>query len=197
MKRRIAFFDFDGTVTTKDSLLEFLLFKFGKSKTYLNLLLVSPYYILHKLKLIPVQFAKERVLRRFFKNTPVEAFESSCKEYCTSVMPSLIRKKALHEFELLQEKGATIVIVSASAEDWIRPWADPLGVAVVATKLQVVNGKITGRIKGKNCRDKEKVDRINQAYDLSEWDEIYGYGDTKSDKPMLELATFVFYKPFR
>jgi HAD superfamily hydrolase (TIGR01490 family) len=197
MKRRIAFFDFDGTITTKDSLLDFLLFKFGKTKTYLRLLLVSPYYVLYMLKLIPVQTAKQKVLQQFFRNMPVEEFEKSCNDYTTAVLSSLIRKKAAHEIELLKEKGATIVIVSASAEDWIRPWAKTIGADVVATRLQVKDGKITGKIEGKNCRGKEKVTRIHEAYDLSNWDEIYAYGDTKSDKPMLELATIKLYKPFR
>ena len=197
MKRRIAFFDFDGTITTKDSLLEFLLFRFGKPKTITGLLLVSPYYVLYMLKLIPVQTAKQKVLQQFFKNTPVADFETACNEFTKSVIPSLLRSKALHEIELLKEKGATVVIISASPENWIRPWAKSLGVEALATRLQVDNGKITGRISGNNCRGKEKVLRINEAYNLSDWDEIYAYGDTKGDKPMLELATFKFYKPFR
>jgi HAD superfamily hydrolase (TIGR01490 family) len=197
MKRRIAFFDFDGTITTKDSLLEFLLFRFGKSRTIRGLLLVSPYYVLYMLKLIPVQTAKQKVLQQFFRNTPVADFEIACNEFTSSIIPSLLRKKAVHEIEQLKERGATVVIISASPENWIRPWARSLGIEVIATKLQVQNEKITGRISGNNCRGKEKVARINEAYKLSEWDEIYAYGDTKGDKPMLELATFKFYKPFR
>lgn len=197
MKRRIAFFDFDGTITTKDSLLEFLLFTFGKPKTIRGLLLVSPYYALYMLRLIPVQTAKQKVLQRFFKNTAVADFESACNDFTTSVIPSLLRSKALREIELLKEKGATVVIISASPENWIRPWAKSIGVEVLATRLQVEDGKITGRINGNNCRGKEKVVRIREAYNLAEWDEIYAYGDTKGDKPMLELATFKFYKPFR
>jgi len=41
------------------------------------------------------------------------------------------------------------------------------------------------------------VRRILAAYDLSQYDEVYAYGDTKGDKPMLGLATIAFYKPFR
>jgi phosphoserine phosphatase len=33
--------------------------------------------------------------------------------------------------------------------------------------------------------------------EASTYDEVYAYGDTKGDKPMLELATFKFYRPFR
>ena len=59
------------------------------------------------------------------------------------------------------------------------------------------NGLLTGKIENQNCHGEEKVNRINAAFDLSQYDEIYCYGDTKGDKPMLRLATFAFYKPFR
>jgi len=197
MKRRIAFFDFDGTITTKDSLLEFLHFRFGKSKVTRGLIMVAPYYVLYLMRLIPVQTAKQKVLQKFFKNTPVEEFEKACNDFTQTALPSLIRQKALHEIELLKEKGATVVIISASPQNWIRPYANILGAEVLATRLEVQNGKITGRISGNNCRGKEKVVRIKEAYNLADYDEIYAYGDTKGDKPMLELATFKFYKPFR
>jgi|ERR1700730_9515250 len=197
MKNRIAFFDFDGTITTKDTLLAFILFRTGVLKTYLGMMLISPYYIAYLLKIIPVQTAKEKVLKYFFKNIPVEKFQSDCNEFVATILPSLLRPKALHEMDLLKEKGAKIIVISASAENWLQPWTQVIGVDLIATRLETRNGRITGKINGKNCRGKEKVRRILQSYDLAAYDEVYCYGDTKGDKPMLQLATFAFYKPFR
>jgi phosphoserine phosphatase len=70
-------------------------------------------------------------------------------------------------------------------------------VSLISTRLETNNGKLTGRIEGKNCRGIEKVRRIKMQYKLDEYDEIYAYGDTKGDKPMLGLATIAFYKPFQ
>jgi len=81
MKRRIAFFDFDGTITTKDSLLAFIFFRYGKWRTIVGLLLISPFYALHLLKLIPVQKAKEQVLKQFFKNEDVNQFSEAANEF--------------------------------------------------------------------------------------------------------------------
>ena len=197
MKRRIAFFDFDGTITTKDSLLSFIFFRYGKWRTWIGLLLVSPYYALHLLKLISVQAAQERVLRQFFKNEKIEAFAQACDQFVSEVLPALERTKALNEIRKLREEGAEVVIVSASPQDWLIPWAKQFNAAVLSTKLETKNGRLTGRIEGYNCRGKEKVRRILSSYDLKAYDEVYAYGDTKGDKPMLELATFSFYKPFR
>jgi phosphoserine phosphatase len=60
-----------------------------------------------------------------------------------------------------------------------------------------VDGKITGNLMGNNCNGGEKVIRIKQLYDTQQYDEIYCFGDTGGDKPMLALATQSFYKPFR
>jgi phosphatidylglycerophosphatase C len=43
VKRRIAFFDFDGTITTKDTLLEIIKFQKGTLRFYTGFLLCSPY----------------------------------------------------------------------------------------------------------------------------------------------------------
>ena len=197
MKRRIAFFDFDGTITTKDSLLAFILFRYGKWRTIVGLLLISPFYALHLLKLIPVQKAKEQVLKQFFKNEDVNQFSEAANEFVKKALPPLIRPKAIREIQLLQKNGAEVVIISASPDNWLQPWTKQFDAGLICTKLESKNGKLTGRIEGNNCRGKEKVRRILAAYDLSQYDEVYAYGDTKGDKPMLGLATIAFYKPFR
>ena len=197
MKKRIAFFDFDGTITTKDSLLSFILFRYGKRKTYLGLLKVSPFYVAHLFKLISVQAAKQKVLRQFFRNESVESFNASCNQFAMEILPGLERSKAMKEIKLLQEKGADVVVISASPYNYLHPWCKQLGVELICTNLATKDGKLTGKIEGNNCRGEEKVRRIQSAYKLDEYDEVYAYGDTKGDKPMLELATFRFYKPFR
>ena len=197
MKRRIAFFDFDGTITTKDSLLSFIFFRYGKWRTLLGLLMVSPYYGLHLLKLISVQNAKEKVFKQFFKGEKIEDFARACDQFVKEALPALERPKALDEIRKLKDEGAEVVIVSASPENWLIPWSKHFPAAVLSTKLETKDGKLTGAIEGFNCRGKEKVKRILQSYDLSAYDEIYAYGDTKGDKPMLGLATISFYKPFR
>ncbi len=197
MKRRIAFFDFDGTITTKDSLLSFIFFRYGKWRTCIGLLMVSPYYALYVLKLISAQTAKGKVFRQFFKNEKTEEFAKACDQFVKEELPALERPKALNEIRRLKDEGAEVVIISASPENWLIPWTKQFNATVISTKLETKDGKLTGRIEGNNCRGKEKVRRILQSYDLNAYDEIYAYGDTKGDKPMLGLATFRFYKPFR
>lgn len=197
MSQTIAFFDFDGTITTKDTLLEFIKFSKGKFRFYTGFALNSPWLIALKFKLISNQTAKEKILTWFFRNIPVTDFQQTCDRFATEIIPTLIRPKALQEITTLKEKGVPVVIVSASPENWIRPWTGPNSIDLIATRLETKNTRLTGRIQGRNCHGTEKVERINQTFQLSEFTTVYAYGDTAGDKPMLHLATNAFYKPFR
>ena len=197
MKNRIAFFDFDGTITTRDTLLEVIKFHKGRFKFYLGFLINSPFVVAWKAGIISNQAAKERMLQYFFGGMPAATFQQGCDEFATTKIPPLIRPKAMEEIQKLLAAGTTVVIVSASAENWIQQWCQLNNLQLIGTRLEIKNNLLTGKIEHRNCHGEEKVNRINATFDLSLYDEIYGYGDTKGDKPMLRLATFSFYKPFR
>jgi phosphatidylglycerophosphatase C len=209
VSRQIAFLDFDGTITTKDTLLEFIKFSKGSFRFYLGFLINSPWILAWKIKLISNQRAKERMLTWFFGGMPLDAFQHKCNRFTATTLPDLIRPKALHEIRLLQAKAVEIVIVSASPANWLQPWTEQLGTALLATRLETrshpptrqpdtpVTLRLTGKILDRNCHGDEKVRRIRESYDLTAYDNILAYGDSSGDKPMLALATFAFFKPFR
>ncbi|MET0242890.1 MAG: HAD-IB family hydrolase [Flavitalea sp.] len=197
MSKRIAFFDFDGTITTKDTLLEFIKFCKGKPAFYSGFMLNAHYLVGFKAGIITNQRAKERILEYFFKNTSVNDFREFCLRFSTEALPALIRPGAISEIERLKAEGTDVVIVTASAEDWVKPWTDAMGVRLMGTRLELVKEKITGKIKDINCYGEEKVRRIKEQYQLTDYERIFAYGDTSGDKPMLGIAHESFYKPFR
>jgi phosphatidylglycerophosphatase C len=195
--KKIAFFDFDGTITSKDTLFELIKYQKGKASFYTGFLINSPVLAALKLKLVSNQFAKEKVLQYFFKGDELTSFQKACDLFTTERLPAVIRPGAMAEIAKLQDLGFEIAVVSASAENWIKKWSDKIGVQLIATRLESVNKQLTGKIKDKNCNGEEKAIKIRSAYDLSQYDEIYAYGDSSGDKAMLGLATKSFYKPFR
>jgi len=195
--RKIAFFDFDGTITRKDSLLELIKFIRGKTAFYAGLLLNSPWLIAYKVKFIPNDRAKQKILAYFFAGMTEQAFQEKCDLFTAKELPGLIRPGALAEISRLRSLGFDVVVISASAGNWIRGWTKSHVLKLISSKLEVKNGLITGRLEGKNCHGEQKVVCILQQWDLKEYDEIFAYGDSTGDKPMLALATKSFYKPFR
>lgn len=196
-KRSIAFFDFDGTITQKDTLIEIIRHQKGSAGLLMGLLKLSPTLVAMKLKLISNQKAKEKLLAHFFKGETLDAFEKKCAEYITDHLPAIIRSGALQEFAKHKANNTQVVIVSASPEIWVDTWCRANGFSCIGTRLEIKNGCITGKIAGNNCYGQEKVRRIRERFDLSQFSEIFCYGDTKGDKPMLSLATSAVYKPFR
>ena len=195
--KKIAFFDFDGTITTKDTLFELIKYQKGTTRFYIGLLANIPVIAALRLRLVSSQFAKEKVLQYFFKGMELSCFQNTCDLFASEILPYMVREGVLTEIKKLQGSGFEIVVVSASAENWIKNWSDKIGARLIATHLETANKLLTGKIKGRNCNGEEKAARIRSAYNISQYDEIYCYGDTSGDKPMLALGTRAFYRPFR
>ena len=193
----IAFFDFDGTITSKDTLAELLKFVKGRFPYYSGIFVLSPILIAYKLGIISNHTAKENLLRYFLKGYPVSDFNALCKEFAETRMPHLFRKSAISEIRRHLQNNTRVVVVTASLENWVQPWCQQFNIECIATKLKTHNGRLTGHISGQNCSGEEKVKHILKRYNLSHYTKIYAYGDSPGDLPMLSLATDSYYKPFK
>ncbi len=196
MSRAIAFFDFDGTITTSDSLAEFIRFKQGSFGFITGLIPLLPSILGYKAGLVDRQHAKEKLLSKFFAGIPDETFRLLAASFVQKKIPAIIRSKAMEKLQWHKHEGHEVVIVSASPTHWVEPWCTEHGFICISTELEIVNGKITGKIMGRNCHGEEKVRRIKERFNLSDYSKVYAYGDTSGDKPMLALASFSYYKPF-
>ncbi len=193
----LALFDFDGTITTDDSLIKFIRFVVGDAKFAIGMVALSPMLIAYKLKFIPNYKAKQTMLGYFFKGMIEEKFKQVAKEYSLNHIDSILRPKAMEKIAWHKEQGHKVVIVSASIECWLKPWCDKHGLDLIATKLEIKNGIVTGKFLSKNCYGIEKANRVKERYSLDDYDHSYAYGDSHGDKELLELVDEGFYKPFR
>lgn len=188
-KKVIAAFDFDGTITTKDTLFDFLKFYKGSFALGLGMLLVSPFLMAYYLGLITNHEAKEKLLAYFIKGKSYDDFSEKCKEY-ESEINQICHQQTLDRLKWHQEQGHEVLIISASLENWIKPWAESKGVStVLATQIEVKDNIITGRFSSRNCFGQEKVNRLKALYPEKDY-LLYAYGDSSGDKELLEYADF-------
>ena len=117
----LALFDFDGTITTDDSLIKFIRFVVGDAKFILGMTVLSPMLITYKLKLIPNYKAKQMMLSYFFKGMSEEQFQTIAQEYSLKHIDTILRPKAMERIAWHKKQGHKIVIVSASIECWLKP----------------------------------------------------------------------------
>lgn len=201
MKKKIYCFDFDGTLTTSDTLLEFIKYAKGKGRFLMAFLMYSPLLVLMKLHLYPNWKAKQRIFAHLFAGMRIEKFDALCRGFAEESQ-HLLRPKGITLLHEALVAGVQVFIVSASIDNWVRPFFEIRnlkGVQVLGTQIEVEDGKLTGRFKSNNCYGKEKVHRIAEAlksFERSEY-EIEAFGDSHGDKEMLAFADKGHFKPFR
>lgn len=186
-----AFFDFDGTLTTKDTLKGFARYYWGKSFKW-KLLCFLPMLLAFRLKLINHDQAKALFIRAFYKKVSVSDLRVAGNLYARDVIPTIEQKPIIERLNWHINQGHEVCIVTASLPYWIEAWCIRKGVKLLSTQAEEVNGCITGHLDGPNCYGHEKVKKIKQTYDLNSSDRVYAYGDTASDYPMMDMANAAF-----
>jgi len=195
--RRLALFDFDGTITTRDSFLLFLRHLDGAWAFGRRFARLAPRVAAYLAGRYPNHRLKEDALHLFLRHRRRAEVEEAAARFCRDVLPGVVRPAALAAIEGHRNAGDEIVVVSASLEVSLAPWCRKQDVALLATRLEEDEQGFTGRILGANCWGKEKARRIRARYDLARYHEIVAYGDSRGDEAMFALADRVHYRPFR
>lgn len=196
-KPGLALFDFDGTITRCDSFQLFLRRNVPWPRLAVGVARLLPVLIGFSLGLMDNGPAKEHFLKHFFRGTPERVFHSMGESFAAAMPARIFRPQALACLDRHCDRGDRVLIVTASPETWMRPWAESRGYECLGTRLEYRDGLLTGRIDGLNCRGEEKVRRIREHVGDTAAYTVYAYGDTRGDLPMLGLADQAFFKPFR
>lgn len=193
MKQVVAF-DFDGTLTTRDTLLAFIRYAKGTRTFLWGFLRHAHLLVLMKLGFYPNWKAKQRVFSYFFGGMSLDVFDALCQQFAAD-NHHLLRPEGIQAVQQAQADGAEVLIVSASIDNWVQPFFP--SVKVVGTQIEVANGRLTGRFLTPNCYGEEKVRRILALYPDRHEYHLTAYGDSRGDKQLLAFADEAHYKPFR
>lgn len=98
-------------------------------------------------------------------------------------------EKQVHKWFLCRKRHS--VVISASPDFLLREIQQRLGFEDLICSR---HSSKTGAIKGRNCRDGEKVNRLYKLYDKDSIEVIDVYSDSiKHDKPIFSLATNCYH----
>lgn len=188
---RLVLFDFDGTITTKDSFLKFLKFSASPNLFYLKLLLAFPYYFMYMLGIYDEKKSKEKILNVFIKNKSKEELIRMGNLFIDKLIKTkIVKPQFIDLIEEYKREKCEIAIVSASFDIWICPFCEKFNLVAICTKLKYDKSNIfIGEIEGKNCKGIEKKLKILNTFDLTKYAEIIAYGDSVGDNEMMDLAT--------
>lgn len=190
----LALFDFDGTITKHDTFIGFMRYAAGRRRFKIGLFILSPVFMASRFKFISISKAKQIFFTYFFKGWKKTDLDRIALRYSNTIIPRIIRPEAHEKIKWHKSRGDKTVVVSASFESWLKDWCEEYSLDLICSKLEVKNGLVTGKFQGKDCIGMEKVRRIKEKYDLTEYQTIYAYGDSEGDSEMLELADVKYYR---
>jgi phosphatidylglycerophosphatase C len=192
----IVAFDFDGTLTVSDTFMAFLRWREGPLGYHTGMARLAPSaagFLFDR----NVDRLKSAAVRTFLRGLPMTILEEEAREFAATAAPILLRPDALKVWRRHRADGARMVIVTASPEPVIAPFARGLGAdLLIGTALAVdKEDRLTGGLKGRNCRGPEKARRLREVFGpdvrLSA-----AYGDTDGDDDMLDMAEHRFMRLF-
>lgn len=192
----IVAFDFDGTLTVRDSYTAFLKWRTPRSK-----------WILGGLRLIPAAVAylfhrdrgliKAAATKVFLAGVSRERLEADARIFAGLHSRSLLRPDAVIAWKRWRKERVRLVIVTASPDVVVAPFARGLGADdLLGTPLACDGeGRITGAFDSPNCRGGEKVERLRAAFGPDVRIRA-AYGDTSGDTEMLAIAEEPYFRVF-
>jgi HAD superfamily hydrolase (TIGR01490 family) len=194
----VVFFDFDGTLIRKDSLVIYIGWRLRHSWRAIGVLpCVLWNVLLFKLNLRSDQKAKQSLLKLLTGKCTRQQWLRLSHLLAQKLVqyPHPITEQRL-QYHLKQ--GHRIIIVTASPADWIRAWVQlrQLPIEVVGTEMETIGDQLSFRFATPNCRGKEKVHRLRKL--LPHWEQLttYGYGDSAGDLYFLHHVTYAYYRDF-
>ena len=153
----------------------------------------------YALRLTSNHQAKARLLQLSLSGLDQARAQAQARDFVHHYLPGQWRSWALQQLVQHRRQGHRCVIISASPGIYLHLVGDSLGVdAVLCTEMEVQNGRYTGRMATPNCHGEEKVHRLRVWLRETQRDgimpELYAYGDSRGDLPLLEMADHAWYR---
>ena len=192
-RANLALFDFDGTITTRESFGEFLRFALPPRRYALGRWILAPLVIGYRLGLIGGVATRAGVVRFGFRGLSEAEIAQAGRRFADEILPGLVRTDMLERIRAHQAQGDTVVVVSGAFDVYLSHWCALHGLVLMCSALEARDGVLTGRYRGVQCVGAEKSARVRARFDLSDFAAVFAYGDTMEDLPMLELAHRKFF----
>ena len=196
----VAAFDFDGTLTQRDTFIRFLARGLGWPRLLWAMLRCLPWLAGYAIKLVSNSEAKARLMRATLSGRSTAEMASWTAQWLALDFPGQLRENTLTQLKAHQQASHCCVMVSASPDLHLPAVARQLGFdALICTEMEVQGEYLTGRMRTPNCYGEQKVVRL-KAWMVERFGSespagltLHAYGDTPGDKPMLRLAQHAWY----
>ncbi len=197
----VAAFDFDGTLTLRDTFKPFLARGLGWPRFALALLQCAPWLAGYALRLVANDVAKQRLMLATLKGKTSQDMADWTAHWLVRDFPGQLRGWTLERLAWHKAQGHCCVMVSASPDIYLARVAQDLGFdALICTEMALDQDRLTGQMRTPNCHGEQKVVRLTawliERFGAAAQSDLtlYAYGDSSGDKPMLRMAAHAWYR---
>ncbi|MGO1073297.1 HAD family hydrolase [Lysobacter sp. CA199] len=190
----LALFDFDGTITDRETFPGFVRASVGRRRLWLGQLLLAPQVIGYKLGWVSGGAVRRRIVAFGYRGRGEEEVREAAARHLHEVVARQLRPQAMQRIAWHRQRGDRVVVVTANLELFVSQWCRSQGLEYICSHLEVREGVLTGRYLGADCCGAEKARRVRERIDLSGYDQVHAYGDTSEDRELLELADRKYYR---
>jgi phosphatidylglycerophosphatase C len=192
--RPLAAFDFDGTLTRRDTLVPFLVRSCGAAAFGRAVRRTAPLAIKARTGRLASELhhrdaSKAALVHELYTGREASWLEHEGERYAAD-LDAKLRPEMRDQLRWHREAGHELVIVSASLGAYLRPFARAHGFDhVIAVELEAgTSGHLTGRLQGANVRGPEKARRLLEWLDGRTPTQMWAYGNSSGDAELLALA---------
>lgn len=181
--KKIIVYDFDKTIYSGETSTDFMLFFLKRNPRYIIRLcnvLYSLFYYKKDLK------KSKEIFFRILNGVNIEFLKEEINEFWK------VKKEKIFSWvydEILENKKVAdeLILISATPSIFLEKISKELGFdKLLATEFENTTKLFDSKIKGPNCKGKEKVNRLNEYID--NYTILKFYSDSMSDKPLFDLA---------
>lgn len=190
----LALFDFDSTITTRDTFAEFIRYAAPRSRQLWGNALLLPVFVGYRLGAVSGHVIRASAVRVGLSGLPVDEAHAHGERFASEVLETLLRPEVMARIDWHRERGDRVIVVSGALDLYLGPWCRRHGLEVLCSHLAARAGRLSGAYLGPQCVAEEKARRVRAALRLEDYAAIHAYGDSRDDHALLRLAHHASYR---
>jgi phosphatidylglycerophosphatase C len=189
----ISVFDLDGTLCRGDTFRSFLLYMLARRPSrWWRIPLLGGAVMLYGVRLRDNSWLKGVFLRHVIGGLRERDVADHCDRFLRGWVWPRLSTEGLKEVASRKLGGARVVLATASPDIYVERLAAMLDIEhVVCTRLErSADGRVTGKMIGRNCRGAEKHRRVDafRAAHGAAWADVTCYSDHVADLGLMRQA---------
>lgn len=197
----VAAFDFDGTISRRDTLVPFLALVGGRRRFAAACARLGLSGARRSVDIRDRDDVKERIIRMLLAGRSEDELRTRGELYARDLLAGdQLRPMLLDRLHRHHERGHRSVIVSASLVYYLEPLARTFGMEhVIAVEPEVADGRLTGALVRPNVRAEQKAVQLTAWLDAqglrpaagagpAEQARLWAYGNSSGDHALLAMS---------